>query len=212
MRPVFVKIPMDINEKEISLVVRGLVDAGVDGVVVAGPLSMSKNSLLQLPGMKDDCMGMLTGALVKEQTLDLVRQVYEKSNGQLTVIGCGSVFTAEDAWALIKAGARMIQIDNATLTFAGPTCVSEIHKGLLQLLKQNNFSNITEAVGLDFKKQQEGSVNTVGSVEATPDQGSVSVVPEPVAQNSQTVPPSMSETVHSEVPPTANSSFSSEQH
>ena len=152
--PILIKIPLDLNAQEIPLVARNLIDGGADGVVVAGPLSMSKNSLLQLPGMKDEHVGMLTGALVKEQTLNLIRQIYEKTKGQVIIVGCGGVFSAEDALAQIYAGASLIQFDNATLTFAGPNCVSEIHKNLLRLLKEKNFSNVSRAVGFDFKKQE----------------------------------------------------------
>ena len=53
--------------------------------------------------------------------------------------------------AQIYAGASLLQFDNATLTFAGPNCVSEIHKNLLRLLKEKNFPNISRAVGFDVK-------------------------------------------------------------
>ncbi len=150
--PILVKIPLDLNAKEIPLVARNLVDSGVDGVVISGPLSLSKNSLIQLPGLKDERIGMLSGALIKEQTLDLIRQIYEQTKGQVTIVGCGGVFSAEDAFEQIKAGASLIQIDNPALTFGGPTCVSDIHKGLLKLLEENHFSNIMEAVGSGVQK------------------------------------------------------------
>ena len=35
--PILVKIPLDLNSKEVPLVARNLVDSGVDGVVVSGP-------------------------------------------------------------------------------------------------------------------------------------------------------------------------------
>ena len=149
--PVLVKIPLDLNAKEIPLVARNLLDGGAEGVVVAGPLSMSKNSLLRLPGMKDEHVGMLTGEMVREQTLDLIRQIYEQTKGQITIIGCGGVFSAEDALAQIYAGASLIQLDAASLIFAGPDCVGEIHKNLLRLLKEKNFENISRAVGFGVK-------------------------------------------------------------
>ncbi|MBR6232079.1 MAG: hypothetical protein IKQ99_03160 [Alphaproteobacteria bacterium] len=150
--PILVKIPLDLNAKEIPLVARNLVDSGVDGVVISGPLSLSKNSLIQLPGLKDERIGMLSGALIKEQTLDLIRQIYEQTKGQVTIVGCGGVFSAEDAFEQIKAGASLIQIDNPALTFGGPTCVSDIHKGLLKLLEENHFSNVMEAIGSGVQK------------------------------------------------------------
>ena len=84
----------------------------------------------------------------------------------MTIIGCGGVFNAEDAFEQIKAGASLIQIDNATLTFEGPTCVSEIHKGLLKLLEENHFSNVMEAVGSGVQNKPEttSSLSTNGDI------------------------------------------------
>ena len=172
--PVLVKIPLDLNAKEIPLVAHNLVDSGVDGVIIAGPLSLSKNSLLQLPGLKDEHIGMLSGGLVKEQILELIRQIYTQTKGQVTIIGCGGVFNATDAFEQIKAGASLIQIDNATLTFEGPTCVSEIHKGLLRMLEENHFSNVMEAVG-SADKQKGTEEKTIPQHEAIPHQMDASV-------------------------------------
>ena len=146
--PLLVKIPLDINQKEVALVANALMDGGANGVIIAGPLSLSKNTTIQLPNRKEEHMGMLTGGLVREQVVNLIRQMYEKTKGKLPIIGCGGVFTAQDAFDQICAGASLIQIDNAALTFEGPTCVSEIHKELLELLKEKNISNISEAIGM----------------------------------------------------------------
>ena len=189
--PILVKIPLDLNAKEIPLVARNLVDSGVDGVVISGPLSLSKNSLLQLPGLKDEHVGMLSGALIKEQTLDLIRQIYEQTKGQVTIIGCGGVFTAEDAFEQIKAGASLIQIDNATLTFEGPTCVSEIHKELLRLLEENHFSNVMEAIGTGIQKQAEAisSVPSNGGSQTATSEPVQLVVQENASQPIQSAQP-----------------------
>ena len=194
--PILVKIPLDLNAKEIPLVARHLMDSGVDGVIIAGPLSMSKNTLLQLPGMKDEHVGMLTGALVKEQTVNLIRQIYEATKGQVTIIGCGGVFTAEDALEQICAGASLIQLDTATLTFAGPNCVSEIHKNLLRLLAEKHFSNIAQAIGFTVKEAvaaQAQEVTQQASETATP------VVPaQPTGAPSQQ--PAQSQPVNAPIP------------
>ena len=215
--PIVVKIPQGLDSKAVDLVVNNLMDSGADGIVVAGPLSMSKNSVLRLSDMDDEHVGMLTGAPVLEQTTNLIRQVYATSKGKLPIIGCGGVFTAEDAFALIKAGATMVQIDSAALTFAGPTCVSEIHKGLLALLKEKNFAKISHVVGFDLKSQTAGvpeqtqpqQPTTQTNVISSVGQASAQVVStpahpteSPVAQPN-TVPPveqpsagSVTETVH----------------
>jgi dihydroorotate dehydrogenase len=66
------------------------------------------------------------------------------------IIGVGGIFTAEDAYAKIRAGAHLVALVTA-LMFEGPQVVGEINEGLVRLLKKDGFSSIAEAVGADHK-------------------------------------------------------------
>ena len=213
--PILVKIPLDLNAKEIPLVARNLMDGGVDGVVVAGPLSMVKNTLLQLPGMKEEHVGMLTGALIKEQIVNLIRQIYEATKGQLVIVGCGGVFSAEDAFEQISAGASLIQLDTATLTFAGPNCVADIHKNLLRILQDKHFPNVSHAIGFSVRgttqeNVSQADVSPVSSAQVSEQKPVVSAPsvqqPQPVTAQTQmaapVVPPVVQSTPQESVPPT----------
>ena len=105
----------------------------------------------------------------------------------MTIVGCGGVFTAEDVLAQIYAGASLIEFDNACLTFAGPNCVSEIHKNLLRLLKEKNFANISRAVGFDVNGQKVPPSVEEAADNATPVQPKEGTA---ALQNSETTPAS----------------------
>ena len=62
------------------------------------------------------------------------------------IIGVGGVFTAEDAYEKICAGASLVAMVTA-LMFEGPQVVGEINEGLVKLLDRDGFQNITEAIG-----------------------------------------------------------------
>ena len=64
----------------------------------------------------------------------------------LLIIGVGGVFTAEDAYEKIKAGASLVQIYTGFI-YEGPLVVKKINQGLVKLLKRDGFKNIREAVG-----------------------------------------------------------------
>ena len=68
--------------------------------------------------------------------------------GRFDIIGVGGVFTAEDAYKKILAGASLVQIYTA-LVYEGPGVVKRINRGLVDLLRRDGFSNIREAVGAD---------------------------------------------------------------
>ena len=65
------------------------------------------------------------------------------------IIGCGGVFTGDDAYEKIRAGASLIQLITGMI-FEGPQVVSEINRGLVSLLKKDGFPNISQAVGADY--------------------------------------------------------------
>ena len=145
--PVLVKIPLDLKAQEITLVSKALLDSGADGVVVSGPLSLAKNSTLQLADGKEDRMGMLYGELIKDKVVQLIRDIYRETKGGIPIIGCGGIFSTNDAFNQICAGATLVQLDHASLVYTGPSCAMEINKELPQLLKAKGFSNVAQAIG-----------------------------------------------------------------
>ena len=61
------------------------------------------------------------------------------------------MFTAEDAYKKIKAGASLIEIVTS-LIYEGPTVVKKINKGLVELLAHDGYEHVSDAVGAEAKK------------------------------------------------------------
>jgi dihydroorotate dehydrogenase len=79
-----------------------------------------------------------------------VRHVYKSTGGHLPVIGSGGIFTAEDAYERIAAGASAVQIYTG-FVYEGPGSVKRILRGLLHLLERDGFKSVAEAVGTGAK-------------------------------------------------------------
>ncbi len=71
----------------------------------------------------------------------------KSTRGRLPIIGVGGIFTAEDAYEKIKAGASAVQIYTGWI-YEGPGAVKRINLGLTRLLKQDGLSHISEAIGM----------------------------------------------------------------
>jgi dihydroorotate dehydrogenase len=56
------------------------------------------------------------------------------------------VASAAEAYQKIRAGASLVQLYTA-LVFAGPGLVTDIKKGLGELLRADGFTGVAEAVG-----------------------------------------------------------------
>jgi dihydroorotate dehydrogenase len=68
--------------------------------------------------------------------------------GRAPIVGVGGIFTADDAYARIRAGAALVQVYTA-IVYKGPGVVPEIVGGLRERLARDGFRSITEAIGAD---------------------------------------------------------------
>jgi dihydroorotate dehydrogenase len=64
------------------------------------------------------------------------------------VIGVGGVFTAQDAWEKLRAGASLVQLYTG-FVYGGPATPARIAEGLLQRLEATGARSLSEVVGAD---------------------------------------------------------------
>lgn len=62
------------------------------------------------------------------------------------IIGAGGVFTAEDAYLKLKLGASLVQLYTG-LIYCGPSIAKRICIGLVELMRRDGFSNVSEVIG-----------------------------------------------------------------
>jgi len=80
-----------------------------------------------------------------------VAALYRLSGGRMPLVGVGGVGTAEDAYALIRAGASLVQVYTA-LVYEGPGLVPRLKQGLARLLARDGYSSVSQAVGADHRR------------------------------------------------------------
>ena len=73
------------------------------------------------------------------------------NSGTIPIIGVGGISNGDDAYEKIKNGACLVQLYTA-LIYNGPTLVSQINSRLEELLREDGYSSIVDAVGADLKK------------------------------------------------------------
>jgi dihydroorotate dehydrogenase len=76
----------------------------------------------------------------------MLARAFALAQGKLMLIGVGGIFSAEDAFAKILAGATLVQIYTG-FAYHGPALISRLKTGLAALLKAHCFASITEAIG-----------------------------------------------------------------
>jgi dihydroorotate dehydrogenase len=147
-KPIFIKLSPDLSESEVDAILRIADQYDIDGFVIS---NLTKNR--QNPAIKDTIevpQGGMSGKAVQNLADEMISYVYKKTRGRYVIIGCGGVFTAEDAYKKIKLGSSLIQMITGMI-FEGPQVISEINRGLVQLLKKDGYTNISQAIGAAHK-------------------------------------------------------------
>lgn len=150
-KPIFLKISPDLNQKEINEIIDVALKFNIDGFICTN-LTKNRNNKNIVDKTVPE-LGGLSGKVVEDLSLQLIRYVYKKINNQslnrknkTIIIGVGGIFTAEDAYKKIKAGASLVELITGMI-FEGPQAISDINMGLVKLLKKDGYKNISEAIG-----------------------------------------------------------------
>jgi dihydroorotate dehydrogenase len=136
--PILLKIAPDLTFDQIDDVITLVQKHGIAGIVAT-------NTTIDHPTPPE---GGLSGTPLRARATECVRHVSRQTQGNLPIIGVGGVFTAEDAYEKIRAGASLIEVWTG-LIYEGPAIVRNINRGLLRLLARDGFGSIAEAVGTE---------------------------------------------------------------
>lgn len=145
--PVLVKIAPDLTAQDKQDIADVVTELGVDGLLVSNT-TVSRPETLQDPQSKE--VGGLSGQPIKDLSTRTVREMYSLTKGKVPIIGVGGVASGQDAMDKICAGASLVQL-YTSLTYQGPPVVTKIKRELEQLLKEQGFANISDAVGADHR-------------------------------------------------------------
>jgi dihydroorotate dehydrogenase len=150
-KPILVKIAPDLADDDIIQVV-----ALAQRYQLAGMIAT--NTTIRRDGLKTQVIaktgnpitveaGGISGAPVRSRSTEVIRLIYQQTQGELPIIGVGGVFSAADAWEKITAGASLVQIYTGWI-YEGPSLVKTILMGLLQQLEAEGLDRLSDAVGI----------------------------------------------------------------
>ncbi|MBD3882673.1 quinone-dependent dihydroorotate dehydrogenase [Phormidium tenue FACHB-886] len=95
--------------------------------------------------------GGISGAPLRQRSTEVIQFIYEKTNGTLPIVGVGGVFTAEDAWEKITAGASLLQVYTGWI-YEGPWMVRRVLEGVSQKLEAAGLESLEEGIGLAVRQ------------------------------------------------------------
>jgi dihydroorotate dehydrogenase len=140
-RPLFVKIAPDLQPHELDDIVEAAQTCALDGIIATNTTTGREGltTVIAEPGG-------LSGRPLRQRSTEVIRHVYRRAQGHIPIIGVGGIFSAEDAYEKICAGASLVQLYTG-LIYRGPGLPHRINVGLERLLQRDGLTQLSQAVG-----------------------------------------------------------------
>jgi dihydroorotate dehydrogenase len=143
--PLLVKLSPD--EELLEEIAEAAVAAGADGIIATNT-TVDRSQVAQHARAAE--AGGLSGVPLRAKAQRACARLFLRLEGRAPIIGVGGIFTAEDAYARIRAGATLVQIYTA-LVYQGPGTARELALGLQRLLDRDGLS-LAQAIGRDARE------------------------------------------------------------
>jgi len=149
-RPIFIKMPIEKSANEVVQMLDTILKHKIAGIIIGNLQKDRANSALQTDELNKFPTGNFSGKPTFAASNEFISLAYKHAGDRLVIIGCGGVFSAEDAYEKIKCGASLVQLITG-LIFEGPQLVAEINQKLPTLLQADSFTHISQAIGSNHR-------------------------------------------------------------
>jgi dihydroorotate dehydrogenase (NAD+) catalytic subunit len=145
-KPVIIKV--GIGSVDIVKIAQVAKDSGADAITAINTIRAMTINIQTLTPVLSNKIGGLSGKSIKPIG---IRCVYEISkNIEIPVIGCGGIFSWQDAVEFMLAGASAVQLGSVIGT-RGIAVFRNIASGIKGYLERRGLKNVTEIIGLAHK-------------------------------------------------------------
>lgn len=142
-KPVIIKV--GIGNTDVLKLAKIIQESGADAITAINTIrAMAINVETGMPILSNK-IGGLSGIPLKSIGVRCVYEISKKVT--IPVIGCGGIFTWEDALEYILAGATAIEL-GSVIGYEGLKAFNEIKLGIIRYLEKKGYKNIKEIVGL----------------------------------------------------------------
>lgn len=127
-RPILLKIAPDLTNEQLDDIVEIVLQTGIAGVIATN--TTIDRSGLHTPEKIANEAGGLSGKPLTVRSREVVKYLSQKSNKAFPIIGVGGIHSAQDAKAMLEAGASLVQLYTGFI-YEGPGVIKRICKALV---------------------------------------------------------------------------------
>jgi dihydroorotate dehydrogenase len=148
-KPVWVKLPLNIDKSELTELIEISRENNIDGAVLSNLQKDRSN-----PGIVDEIAegqkGSISGKPTSSMSTELIKHARQVAGNDFTIVGVGGIFSAEDAWEKLAAGSNLVQLITG-LVYQGPQLVSQINRGLNKIIKETDLDKEAPHLSVQFR-------------------------------------------------------------
>lgn len=127
--PLLVKIAPDLADQDIDAVADLAVEIGLDGIVATNTTIRRDGLTTSAEQVSALGAGGLSGPVLRERALDVLRRLRARVGDDMTIIGVGGISGPEDAIERLEAGATLLQ-GYTGFIYEGPFWARRVHRGI----------------------------------------------------------------------------------
>ncbi|MFB3787245.1 MAG: quinone-dependent dihydroorotate dehydrogenase [bacterium] len=132
-KPLCLKLSPDLSDDAVRQAVNVALECGIDGFIATNTTNQT--------GSRES--GGLSGKPLRQRSTEVIHLIAKQTGGALPIIGCGGIFTADDALEKLQAGAWLLQLYTSFI-YEGPAVVRNILKGLLCDMDRRSISQVRD--------------------------------------------------------------------
>ncbi len=140
--PLLLKIAPDLDDSAADDIAEVVLASGIEGLIV----SNTTIARIGLKGAHAREIGGLSGRPLYKTSTRLLRSMFERVGGRVTLVGVGGIFSGDDVIEKIRAGATLVQLYTA-LALKGPGLIAKLKRELADRLKEGGYASVKDAIG-----------------------------------------------------------------
>lgn len=144
-KPILLKVAPDMSDEQMHDVIQVAATEGLSGIIATNT-TVSRDGLRNVRYIEE--AGGLSGRPLTDRATAWIKEIYQEIGNELPIIGVGGIFTGDDAYEKIRAGASLIQVYTGMI-YEGPSIVKRIQRRLGELMIRDGFTHISQVIGAD---------------------------------------------------------------
>jgi dihydroorotate dehydrogenase len=126
-KPILLKISPDLTIQQLDDTLKTIEKTRIDGIVAVNTTIMREGLSYSPEKIIEIGPGGLSGKPLKDRSTEIIKYIYEKTQGKLPIIGVGGIMDKKDLQEKLEAGASLVQVFTG-FVYEGPGMVKKLLK------------------------------------------------------------------------------------